>query len=243
MSFIWIFTVVNFIHRLELKLSIQHDKLCKENKLLQSSFHAWNVSHTLGFHLDSKSRYNLVTRTTRKKRSVAFTGSHCATRNYIRKYKGYVLSQLRYYLLALKRLWSIVGLLPYFTSCVLLKRNFPCLYWPFRITFGTELVFRFELNHETNFGCGFLSTKRRARTRHKKRGRSWNLIISFSRPEQQWKLSVGHREEKLSLTFRCQSKMETSNKPFPSCPKPLFESEVKCEVIDMKTFFTKKVLH
>ena len=45
------------------------------------------------------------------------------------------------------------------------------------------------------------------------------------RPEQQWKLSVGHGEEKLSLTFRCQSKMETSNKPFPSYPKPLFESE------------------
>ena len=101
-------------------------------------------------------------------------------------------------------------------------------------------MFRFELNHETNFGCGFLSTKRRARTRHKKRGRSWNLRISFSRPEQQWKLSVGYWEEKLSLTFRCQSKMETSNKPFPSCPKPLFESEAKCEVIDMRTFFHKK---
>ena len=39
---------------------------------------------------------------------------------------------------------------------------------------------------------------------------------------------------------RCQSKMEASNKPFPSCPKPLFESEAKCEVIDMKTYFHKK---
>lgn len=34
--------------------------------------------------------------------------------------------------------------------------------------------------------------------------------------------------------------METSNRPLPSCPKPLFESEAKCEVLDMKTFFLKK---
>ena len=28
-----------------------------------------------------------------------------------------------------------------------------------------------------------------------------------------------------------------SNKPFPSCPKPLFQSEAKCETIDMKLWF------
>ena len=76
---------------------------------------------------------------------------------------------------------------------------------------------------------------------------SWNLRISFFRPGRQWKLIVGHGKsckiEAIFGTFsycRCQSKIKTSNKPFPSCPKPLFESEVKCEVIDMKTFFHKK---
>ena len=28
-----------------------------------------------------------------------------------------------------------------------------------------------------------------------------------------------------------------NNRPFPSCPKPLFQSEVKCEAIDMKMTF------
>ena len=46
--------------------------------------------------------------------------------------------------------------------------------------------------------------------------------------------------------------VNTSNKPFPSCPKPLFQSQAKCETIDMKMFFilmqiklifTTKVLH
>ena len=27
------------------------------------------------------------------------------------------------------------------------------------------------------------------------------------------------------------------NRPFPSCPKPLFQSEAKCEAIDMKNIF------
>ena len=27
------------------------------------------------------------------------------------------------------------------------------------------------------------------------------------------------------------------NKPFPNCPKPLFQSEAKCKAIDMKTTF------
>ena len=27
------------------------------------------------------------------------------------------------------------------------------------------------------------------------------------------------------------------NRPFPSCPKPLFHNEAKCEAIDMKTIF------
>lgn len=40
------------------------------------------------------------------------------------------------------------------------------------------------------------------------------------------------------MTFRCQSKMETSNKPFPSCP--CSKARLKCEVINMKTFFHKK---
>ena len=34
--------------------------------------------------------------------------------------------------------------------------------------------------------------------------------------------------------------METGNRPFPSSPKPRFESEAKCEVIDLKTHFHKK---
>ena len=27
------------------------------------------------------------------------------------------------------------------------------------------------------------------------------------------------------------------NRPFPSCPKPLFHNKAKCEAIDMKTIF------
>ena len=27
------------------------------------------------------------------------------------------------------------------------------------------------------------------------------------------------------------------NRPFPSCPKPLFQSEAKCEAIDVKNIF------
>lgn len=64
------------MHRLELKLSIQHDKLCKENKLLQSSFPAWNVSHTLGFHLDSESRYNLVQHSNQNNAKEAVSSFH-----------------------------------------------------------------------------------------------------------------------------------------------------------------------
>ena len=30
--------------------------------------------------------------------------------------------------------------------------------------------------------------------------------------------------------------LNISNKPFPSCPKPLFQSEAKCETIDTKFF-------
>ena len=28
------------------------------------------------------------------------------------------------------------------------------------------------------------------------------------------------------------------NRPFPSCPKPLFQSEAKCETIDMKNIYS-----
>ena len=31
--------------------------------------------------------------------------------------------------------------------------------------------------------------------------------------------------------------LNISNKPFPSCPKPLFQGEAKCETIDTKFFF------
>ena len=31
------------------------------------------------------------------------------------------------------------------------------------------------------------------------------------------------------------------NRPFPKCPKPLFQSEAKCEAIDMKMFFYSHV--
>ena len=31
--------------------------------------------------------------------------------------------------------------------------------------------------------------------------------------------------------------LNISNKPFPSCPNPLFQSKAKCETIDMKMFF------
>lgn len=36
-------------------------------------------------------------------------------------------------------------------------------------------------------------------------------------------------------------KMQDVNRPFPSCAKPLFQSEANCETIDMKMFFYSRV--
>ena len=61
--------------------------------------------------------------------------------------------------------------------------------------------------------------------------------------------------KRISLSKSDQIKHIVVNiRPFPRCPKPLFQSEAKCETIDMKMFFflifmqieltfTAKVLH
>ena len=36
-------------------------------------------------------------------------------------------------------------------------------------------------------------------------------------------------------------KMQDLNRPFPSCAKPLFQSEAKCETIDIEMFFYSHV--
>ena len=56
---------------------------------------------------------------------------------------------------------------------------------------------------------------------------------------QKWKR---RRFERVSRTLdfsklKSHLKSWTSPKPFPSCQKPLFQSESKCEAIDIKIFF------
>ena len=40
-----------------------------------------------------------------------------------------------------------------------------------------------------------------------------------------------------NLLVACERCLELSNRLFPSCLKPLFQSEAKCEAIDMKMMF------
>ena len=57
---------------------------------------------------------------------------------------------------------------------------------------------------------------------------------------------------RLTLEKSAIEPLSKANRPFPSCLKPLFQDEAKCEAIGMKTIvilisikliFTRKVLH